>query len=125
MSLSIYYTARRASPLSPSEQAAVAALIEAYSIRDQVNRYVQTGRGHDGEDVVVFDPLRPSRPNVVFEGETKLPGTDEDALWALVQRWCALLSEVRRAISAATWHVHVDDHDVCWDEAREMYNPAS
>ena len=125
MSVSIYYTARRERPLSPDEQAAVDRIRASYSIRDQVERYVQTRRGHNGENFHVYDRDNPTEPGVIFEGATKLPDNSEDALWELLQRWCKLLSEVRRAVPGAEWHVHVDDHDIPWGEPEQEYDPTA
>jgi hypothetical protein len=125
MSISIYYTARREQPLSPAEHAAVDGIRASYSIRGQVERYVQTRQGHNGENFRIYDRDNPTEAGIVFEGATKLPDNSEDALWELLQHWCKLLSEVRRAVLNAEWHVRVDGHDIPWDgEARE-YDPSA
>ena len=125
MSVSIYYTARRGQPLSPGEQTAVDRICASYSIRDQAERYAATRQGHNGENFHVYDRDRPTEPGIVFEGATKLPENSEDALWELLQRWCKLLSEVRRVVHDAEWRVHVDDHDIAWDAARQEYDPTT
>ena len=123
MGIAIYYTARREKPLSPDERAAINHLRRSYSIREQVERYSQTRHGHNGEDFCVYDPNDPTEPGVVFEGATKLPDSSEHALWELLQHWCKLLSEVRRAVPDAEWHVSVDDHDIAWDEGLQQFDP--
>ena len=89
MSISIYYTARREDPLLSVEQAAVDRVRTSYLIRDQCERYSQTGRGHNGEDFCVYDRNNPTEPGIMFEGATKLPDTSEaraiGSLAALVQ----------------------------------------
>jgi hypothetical protein len=55
---------------------------------------------------------------------TKIPDNSEEAIWIGVQHWCEALSELRRAIADAEWRVHVDDHDIVWDEARQEYDPS-
>jgi hypothetical protein len=85
MSASIYYAARHEQPLSPDERATVDRLIAKYSIREQVEQYVMTGRGHNGENFHLYDPNQPTHPGVIFEGATKLPDNSEDALWELTQ----------------------------------------
>ena len=97
----------------------------SYSIRDQVERYGQTGQGRNGEDFCIYDGDNPTEPSIIFEGATKLPDNSEDALWELLQHWCRLLSEVRRAVPGAEWHVHVDDHDIPWDEEAQEYDPSA
>jgi hypothetical protein len=125
MSVSIYYTARREQPLSSDEEAAIERIRASYSIREQVERYVQTRRGHNGENFCIYDRSDPTEPGVVFEGATKLPDNSEDALWELLQHWCKLLSEVRRAVPSAEWHVHVDDHDIPWNDEEQAFDPSA
>ena len=64
----------------------------------------------------VYDPADPTSPDVVFEGATELPAHSADAMWAALQHWCKLLTNVRRALADATWQVNVDDVDIPWDE---------
>jgi hypothetical protein len=125
MSISIYYTARREQPLSPDEQAAFDRLCASYSIREQVERYVQTRQGHNGENFCIYDRNDPTEPGIIFEGATKLPDISENALWELLQHWCKLVSEVRRAVPGAEWHVNVDDHDIEWNEESQAYDPTT
>lgn len=125
MGISIYYTAKRDQPLSVTERAAVDRLITEYSISDQVERRIQTGHGHNGMNFFVYDPERPSEPGVIFEGATQLPSNDDDALLELIQHWCRLLSAIRVTLEGTTWHVHVDDHDIQWDDTRQGYDPAA
>ena len=124
MSVSIYYAARRQQPLSPDERAALDRLIARYSIRDHVEQHVQTSKGHNGENFHLYEPSELTEPSVVFEGATKLPDNSGDALWELIQHWCQLLSEVRRVLPSASWDVHVDDHDITWDEEQQAYDPS-
>jgi hypothetical protein len=116
MSISIYYTARRDFPLSAQEQIAIQDICASYSIRAQVDRYSETHLGHNGEDFCVYDASAPNEPGIIFDGATKLPDNSEDAFWELIQRWCQLLRKVRIAVTGAEWHVHIDDHDIMWDE---------
>jgi hypothetical protein len=124
VSISLYYTARRDHPLSSDESGAIERLRHSYSIRDQVERRAQTGKGHNGENFGVYDRANPGEPDIIFEGATKLPGSQK-ACWELLQHWCELLSEVRRAVPGAQWHVHVDDHDIRWDEEAQAYDPSA
>ena len=124
MSISIYYTARRQQPLSHHEQAAIERHSAAYWIRDQVERYARNREGHNGMNFCIYDRNDRTEPGIIFEGATQLPDNSQDALWELVQHWCKLLSEVRRAVSGAEWHVHVDDHDIAWDDKAQEYDPS-
>jgi hypothetical protein len=121
LSVSIYYTAVRARRLDDAERANVAAIRQRYSVNDRIERYLQTGEGMNWSSFTLYDP--PHTPDAVIEGATPLPDNSENATWVGVRHWCAALSELRRAIPDAVWHVHVEDHDVHWDEAEHAYDP--
>jgi hypothetical protein len=122
VSISIYYTAKRATPVSPAEQAAIDALLEEYAVDDEVDDYPRTGRGLNWESFCVYDAADPTEPGVIFEGATKLPDKTDDAVLKGVEHWSRLLSRIRRALPGAAWHVHVDDNDLVWDEAAAEYD---
>lgn len=92
-------------------------LVTQYSIRKEFDRYVQKGRGHSGVDFCIYDPSDPTEPNMIFEGATRLPDNDNDASHQLAEHWCELLSKIRVVLSAADWHVHIDDTDIFWNES--------
>ena len=121
MGVSIYYTARRSIALSQSEQDAIKEIVSKYSVSDQIEQYLQTGIGWSGEDFCLYCPPLDS-PDMVLDGATKLP-SEEGGLSATIQHWCKALSELRCLLSDAEWHVHVDDFDVQWDEARHVFDP--
>jgi len=122
VSISIYYTAKRATPVSPAERATIDTLLEEYSVDDELDDYLQTGRGLNWESFSVYDPADPTERGVIFEGATKLPDNSDDAVVKGVDHWSRLLSRIRRELSGATWHVHVDDHDLMWDDAAREYD---
>lgn len=124
MSISIYYTARRNRLLTPTERATVKEAIDRYSIEHQLAERVRTGDGFNWESFCVYDPSDPTESGVVFEGSTKLPDNSEDAIWTGLQHWCRLLSEIRRALPDASWQVHVDDHDIVWNDELSEYDPS-
>jgi hypothetical protein len=121
MSISIYYTATRPCELSEAEQTGIERAIERYSVKEQIDDYHRTGVGWNGEDICLYAPPFNS-PNVVLEGATKLPDNNEDVIWDAVQHWCRALSETRRLLPDAVRHVHVDDHDIQWDESRQEFD---
>ena len=89
-----------------------------YSVKDLIEQYLQTGRGWSGEDFCLYRrPL--DEPEMILDGATKLPCEDE-ALSPAIERWCRALTELRRSVPDADWHVHVDDLDVHWDQARQV-----
>lgn len=123
MGVSIYYTASRPEPLSSGERSAVEAAIARHPLSALLDECSTTEGEFDGEDFCVHPADGDTEPGVVFEGATKLPLCAEDAMWAAVRHWCRLLSEVRRAVPGAAWHVHVDDHDIPWAEERRAFDP--
>ncbi len=123
VSISIYYTARRDRKLSNQEQEEIDRLISRYS--DEFNQMTSQNRseaGYNGEAFCVYDSEDPTEPDVIFEGATKLPDGFQEALWEAVQHWTTLLSQIRRVIPDAKWHVHVHDHDLIWDEQLLEYD---
>jgi len=121
MSISIYYAAVRKRGLTEPERAAVTAIKDRYSVNSQIEHYLQTGTGLNWESFILYAP--PLSPGAIIEGATKLPDNSEDALWVGMQHWCKALSELRRLIPDAIWHVHVEDHHVQWDEEQQAYDP--
>ncbi|MFJ4498896.1 hypothetical protein [Streptomyces sp. NPDC088864] len=106
MSVSLYYTAHRATPLSASESAAVTRLIDA---RQASFPY------EDEESLYVYD-ARTADAGTVLDGSTKLP-FDPGRLLPVVAHVLDSVTELRRTLPDAEWHVHLDDLDIEWDEA--------
>ena len=121
MSVSIYYTAKRSRPINAEEQAQIDRLVDSFSIDDELEAYLRTGKGLNWESFTIYDPASPSAPGVIFEGATKLPDNTADATWIGLDHWLDLLAQLRRALPDATWRVHVDDHDLAWDDAAGEY----
>ena len=124
MGVSIYYTANRKDPLSAAERSAIDAAIARHPLAALLDECGVPESEFNGEDFCVYPVDADTEPGVVFEGATKLPLCSEDALWAAVQHWCRLLSETRRVVTGAAWHVHIDDHDIPWVEESQAFDPA-
>ncbi|NED11112.1 hypothetical protein [Streptomyces sp. SID9124] len=106
MSVSLYYTARRATPLSGPESAAVTRVVAA---RRTSFPY------EDEESLYVYDP-RAAEPGTVLDGSTKMP-FDPGRVLPVIAHVLDSVTELRRALPDAEWHVHMDDLDIEWDEA--------
>jgi hypothetical protein len=52
-----------------------------------------------------------------------LSGGGSEDLWKRVQHWCALLTDIRRAVPDARWNVSVEDHQIIWEEKSRSYRP--
>lgn len=124
MSISIYYSARRATPLTAAERALISRVEAKYAVEAQITQYNQTGEGYNWESLCIYDANDPTEPNVIFEGATKLPDNSEDAVWDGLQHWCKALTEIRLGLASAAWEVHVDDHEILWVEATNEYDPS-
>lgn len=120
MSISIYYSARRAAPVSELEQRKITKVLAKYSVDGKIKKYLTTGEGLNWESFCVYDG--DSNGDVVFEGATKLPNNTPDATWIGVQHWSAALSEIRNALHGSEWLVHVEDHELVW--AGDSYDPS-
>ena len=123
MSVSIYYTARRAHALSEAERAALKAAASRHPFGALVAACGVAEADFNGESFCVYPTNAASEPGVVFEGATKLPSRPEAAPWTAIQHWCRLLSELRGLLPDAAWHVHVDDHTIPWSEELRAFDP--
>ncbi|MFE7619593.1 hypothetical protein [Streptomyces sp. NPDC057496] len=103
MSVSIYYSARRAAPLTEAESAAVERVVttraKSFPYDDEESLYLDDhGRGDE-----------------LLTGSTKLP-TGPDRWLPVTAHVLDSVTELRRAVEGAEWHVHLDDADIPWDE---------
>jgi hypothetical protein len=125
VSVSIYYTARRPRPLTSAERTAIDAVVARYPVEALIAECGLTEGEFNGEAFCVYPSDADTEPGVVFEGATKLPLYSEEAMWAAVQYWCRLLSELRPVLPGTSWRVHVDDHDIEWDEEWGAFDPSA
>ncbi|BAJ27171.1 MULTISPECIES: hypothetical protein [Kitasatospora] len=105
MSVSLYYHARRPVPLTAAEGAAVERIATAHRAAfpypDEEGLYLYGDAGGEPDDLLA--------------GSTKLPADPERAL-PVIAHLLGAVTELRRALPGAVWHVHLDDLDVPWDE---------
>jgi hypothetical protein len=144
LSLSLYYTAERGTPLTDGERAEVDRLVAAYpwqkcidprppvaeddlvvarhsdddpeSLRDQ-------GNEEDLGEPFEFDPPEPAdpdEPDIILDGAVKPPTNLRDFVNA-VNYWCELLARVRVAVPGATWVVSLEDSEISWDDDQQCY----
>ncbi|WP_069169699.1 hypothetical protein [Streptomyces griseus] len=104
MSVSLYYRASRAVPLTTAETAAVERIVaahrSAFPYQDEESLYLYE------------DDVR--EPSEVVAGSTKMP-FEPDRVVPVLDHVLRSVSELRRALPGAEWHVHMDDLDVPWD----------
>ncbi|MES9509658.1 hypothetical protein ABWJ92_25125 [Streptomyces sp. NPDC000609] len=109
MSVSVYYSARRAQPLTGTESTAVehvlATRAQSFPYADEEGLYLYDGDEGEGAD----------ENGEILAGSTKLP-TDPDRWIPVTAHVLDSVTALRRAVGGAQWHVHLDDVDVPWDE---------
>ncbi|WP_406865071.1 hypothetical protein ABZO31_33355 [Streptomyces sp. HUAS MG47] len=105
MSVSLYYSAARALPLTEAETAEVGRIVaghlEAFPFEDE-------------ESLYLYD--RTTEPDDILDGSTKLP-YEWERVMPVLDHVLASVTALRRAIPGAEWRVHIEDDDVPWDEA--------
>lgn len=105
MSVSLYYGATRATPLTPDETRRVSEIVQ---------RHQTDFPYEDDERLHLYEPDERT-PEQVLAGSTKLP-EDPARMLNVVGHVLDAVSDLRRALADAAWRVHVDDHDVEWHE---------
>lgn len=109
MSVSLYYSARRATSLTEAEAAAVervaAARTASFPFPDEEALCLYDDGGREGD--------------ALLAGATKLPLDPGRVLPALTHH-LESVTLLRRALPDAAWRVHLDDLDASWD-ARDGY----
>jgi hypothetical protein len=124
MGISIYYSASRERLLSLTERTAIKAAVSQYPVETLIAECAVPEAEFNGEAFCIYQTSEDTEPGVIFEGATKLPTCSEETFWAATQYWCRLLSEVRRVLPNARWSVHVDDHEIAWDEELRVFDPS-
>lgn len=105
MSVSIYYSASRAVPLTAAETSAVDRVVAARE---------SSFPCQDEESLCLYEDGG-SEPDEIVAGATKMP-VDPDLVLPVIAHVLDSVTELRRALPGAEWHVHMDDLDVPWDE---------
>ncbi|MFE3518789.1 hypothetical protein [Streptomyces sp. NPDC059166] len=105
MSVSLYYRASRPARPTNTESAAVERIVAAHSASfpygDEESLHLCDG--DDGE------------PSRLLEGSTKMP-FDPSRVLTVICHVLDSVTELRRALPGARWHVHLDDLEIPWDE---------
>ncbi|PWI07275.1 hypothetical protein DIZ27_28870 [Streptomyces sp. NWU339] len=106
MSVSLYYSAHRTTPLSETESASVARVVAAHMASFPYG---------DEECLYLYDRCGDG-PEEIVAGSTKMP-LNPGRLMPVIAHVLDSVTELRRAVPDAEWRVHMDDLDVPWDEA--------
>ncbi|MGW3498013.1 hypothetical protein [Streptomyces sp. NPDC001020] len=111
MSISLYYQASRAEPLTEVETAAIQRVVAAHAASFPYA---------DEEQLFLYGADR-SAPDEILAGSSKLP-LDLDRLLPVITHILGSLTRLRRALDGE-WHVHLDDVDLPWDESEGYVLP--
>ncbi|MFI6862580.1 hypothetical protein ACIBKZ_22250 [Streptomyces sp. NPDC050421] len=106
MSVSLYYNAHRATPLTEAESASVERVVAART----------ASFPYDDEEGLYLYEGSASEPREIVAGSTKMP-FDPGHLMPVIAHVLDSVTELRRAVPDAEWRVHMDDLDVPWEEA--------
>ncbi|WP_097967371.1 hypothetical protein [Streptomyces sp. or20] len=112
MSVSLYYNAHRATPLTKAELASVARVVAAHMAAFPYD---------DEESLCVYNGDM-AEAGEVLAGSTKMPH-HPGRLMPVIAHVLDSVTELRRAVPGAEWRVHMDDLDVPWDEAEGYVLP--
>lgn len=105
MSVSLYYSAQRATPLTEAESAALARVAATRTASFPYD---------DEEGLYLYDQDQADPPQIIA-GSTKMP-SDPVRLIPVIAHLLDSVTELRRTAPDAEWRVHLDDLDVPWDE---------
>jgi len=91
-------------------------------VDEEIEEYLKTGKGHNWVSFSIYDLETQTVSDVIFEGSTELPVNSKYAIFDGLEHWASLLTGIRNVLEDAEWHVHVDDHDLVWDEENLEYD---
>ena len=132
MGISLYFAARRATPLTPEESQLVDTVLErAHRSRPPpcVSLYAVPENEIDVAEEGWFlrfsaRAATPGKVPDVFSGSIDMPLVDRwPAVHELILHWCEAFTEVRRALEAAEWRAHLDDFQLEWDANELRFRP--
>jgi hypothetical protein len=123
MSPSLYCSARRPAPLSPSEREAVHKIEAKYSVEARIKRFEETGQGIHWRPWHWLPEEEFSSADTILEGSVPLPCETEEALATAIDHWCNVVSALRREIHKALWEVRIGDREIQYDYRTDRYDP--
>lgn len=113
MSTSLYYNASRASALTAAETTAIERIVTArqasFPCPDEESLFLYEEGGDE--------------PDAIVAGSTKMP-FEVDHVMPVLEHVLGSVTELRRALPDAQWHVHLDDFDIPWDESEGYFLPS-
>ena len=119
MSVSLYYTARRAQPITLQEKSSCDEIAERY---DKEYPY---GELYEGFCIYDLEKDRSGyEDDVILDGSTKLPtDVDGELCLKIADWWLKCLEEIVDVLKGAQWDVHLDDMNFEWSEEEHGFIP--
>ncbi len=119
MSVSLYYTARRATPITLQEQNNCDEIAKRY------DEQYPFGELYEGFCIYDWDmPEEGKDEYIILDGATKLPPDADTELWMnILGWWLECLTELADMLIGAQWNVHLDDMDFKWSEEKHCVLP--
>jgi hypothetical protein len=125
MSFSIYYSAKRDSPLTKTEMQRLGTVLRSFDKSSEVENYVHSGKGLNWESFTLYDAANLDEGDVVA-GATKLPDNRAFAMHKGASHWVACLNQIRREVLPdAQWSVHIEDKSLLWSDESGWHDSAS
>lgn len=125
MSFSIYYDARRDSPLTREEAQRRDAIVGAFDKIDEADRHAHSGKGLNWETFTLYKASELTGGKVLA-GATKLPDNKAFALHKGASHWVGCLNRIRREVLPdARWSVSIDDRTLLWSDKSGWHDEAS
>ena len=125
MGFSIYYTAKRDTPLTPIESQCIDAIAQSFDVIADIERYAHTGKGLNWESFTRYETSRLTGAEV-FSGATALPDNKPFAMHKGARHWVECLNRIRREVLAdAQWSVQIEDDALLWDDKHGWHDNTS
>lgn len=125
MSFSLYYTAKRNTPLTEAEAQRIEAIVQAFSVTPEIERYAHTGKGLNWESFTRYETSQLTGEEVL-SGATALPDNKSFAMHKGARHWIDCLNRIRREVLPdATWNVQIEDDTLLWDDRHGWHDKAS
>ncbi len=117
MSVSLYYTARRSTPITQEERDRCDEIAERY------DRQYPFGELYEGFCIYDWE-MGKEEKDVILDGATKLPPDDDtEHCMHILEWWLECLTALNDALVGAQWEVHFDDMDFTWSAEEHCFLP--
>ena len=132
MSISLYLTARCATPVTRSEQDAVRRIIDESNTTRRPEWIAAYARSSSDSHLELYGNFECAHleelgddltPPLILWGSAEMPLVDawDEVVAPLLDHWCSAFSQIRRIAPAAHWRASLDDFKLEWDEAARRY----